>query len=84
MENIYVVIFSWTDLDPTKENFGKTKWDIISSEPTTFENANEIKNIKRESWITEQLSKPVDEQNFTNVESVITIDYLENILKKEI
>lgn len=84
MENIYVVIFSFTETDNTKENFGKIEWNIVSSEPTTFENANLIKNNTREAWIKEQLLKPVGDQNFTNVESVITVDYLENILKKEI
>lgn len=84
MENIYVVICRWTETDPTSENYGKSEWDIVSSDPTTFEKATQIKNSAREAWRKSQLSIPLAEQNLTNVESVITIDYLEQLLKNEL
>lgn len=84
MENIYVVICRWTETDPTSENYGKSEWDIVSSDPTTFEKATQIKNSARETWLKSQLSRPVGEKNLTNVESVITIDHLEQLLKNEL
>ncbi len=83
MEKKFVVICKWIETDPTKENCGKSEWDIVSSDPTTFEKANEIKNIARDTWRKSQLSKPLSEQNLTNVESVITIEQLENLLESE-
>jgi hypothetical protein len=83
MENIYVVICSWTETDPFSENFGKKEWDIVSSDPTSFEKATQIKNSTRETWLKSQLSRPIGEQNLTNVESVITINQLEELLKNE-
>ena len=55
MENIYVVICRWTDTNPVSENYGKSEWDIVSSDPTTLEKATQIKNITRETWRKSQL-----------------------------
>jgi hypothetical protein len=84
MEDIYVVIRRCTETDTSSEKFGKEDWDIISSDPTTFEKASEIKLKARDAWNKTQVSKPVGEQNLTNRESVITIDQLEKLLKNEL
>lgn len=77
MENKYVVIGKWIN------ESGEPDWDIISSEPMSFERANEIKLRARETWISNQISKIVGEQNLTNVELVITTDELENLLNQD-
>lgn len=77
MKDKYVVIGKWID------GFGKQEWDIISDTPMTFEKANEIKLKSRETWRVNQLSKPISDQNLTNVELVITTDELENLLNQD-
>lgn len=77
MEDKYVVIGKWIN------ESGEPDWDIISSEPMSFERANEIKLRARETWISNQISKIVGEQNLTNVELVITTDELQNLLNQD-
>jgi hypothetical protein len=76
MEDKYVVIGKWV------EN-GKPEWDIISESPVSFEKATEIKLRARETWRVNQSSKPLGEQNLSNVEMVITIDELNELLKQD-
>lgn len=77
MEDKYVVIGKWIN------ESGEPEWDIISSEPMSFERATEIKLSARETWISNQISKIVGEQNLTNVELVITTDELQNLLNQD-
>ena len=77
MENKYVVIGKWIN------ESGEPDWDIISSEPMSFERANEIKLSARETWRANQISKPIGDQNLTNVELVITTDELQNLLNQD-
>lgn len=77
MGDKYVVIGKWIN------ESGEPDWDIISSEPMSFERANEIKLRARETWISNQISKIVGEQNLTNVELVITTDELQNLLNQD-
>jgi hypothetical protein len=77
MEDKYVVIGKWIN------ESGEPDWDIISSEPMSFERATEIKISARETWISNQISKVIGEQNLTNVELVITTDELQNLLNQD-
>ena len=77
MEDKYVVIGKWIN------ESGEPDWDIISSEPMSFERATKIKISARETWRVNQISKPIGEQNLTNVELVITTDELQNLLNQD-
>ena len=76
MEDKYVVIGQWFE-------DSKPEWDIISADPMSFDKASEVKLKARETWIFNQLSKPIGEQNLTNVEMVITVDELNDLLKQD-